>query len=404
MKPWSVIDLFSGAGGMSYGFHVRNEFKISGAVDAQSGKPSSGQGTLECNDSYYENIGIVPIASDLMKIEPIELASRIGVSASNPLTVLISCPPCTGFSRTVNKNHSLDDARNTLVGRSVLFVREFMPAVFLMENARELIKGNFSHHYASLATELEVLGYRVHGSVHMLSQFGLPQQRERSLVIAVRRDLELRTMEDLWSGYEVAVPSTHVCRALAGLAEVNAGDANHDDPLHISPMLGAVNMKRLKCIPKNGGSWADLRNHPDRDSILTPAMLRYISQDDLGSHPDVYGRMAWDRPAPTIKRECGHIGNGRYGHPEQDRLCTIRELAILQGFPRAYQFVARSATNKYRHIGDAVPPLISYQLSAVCKWILTGNRPVMEEVVLKNTHMKRGDIGTHSQVRKSLFD
>ena len=404
MKPWTVIDLFSGAGGMSYGFRARDEFRISGAVDVQSGKPSSGQGTLECNGSYSLNIGVVPIAADLTKVEPVELASRLGISASDPLTVLIACPPCTGFSRTVNKNHSLDDARNTLVGRSILFVRQFMPAVFLMENARELINGKFSHHYGSLATELEVLGYRVHGSVHMLSRFGLPQLRERSLVIAVRRDLELRTIEDLWSGHEVAASSTQVCRALSGLPAVVAGDASLDDPLHVSPMLGAVNMRRLRCIPKNGGSWAELRHHPDRESILTPAMLRYIAQGQFGSHPDVYGRMAWDKPAPTIKRECGHIGNGRYGHPEQDRLCTIRELAILQGFPKTYQFVARSCTNKYRHIGDAVPPLISYQLSAVCKWILTGDRPDMGDIVLKNTHLKHSDINICPPGRKSLFD
>ena len=95
---------------------------------------------------------------------------------------------------------------------------------------------------------------------------------------------------------------------------------------------------------------------------------------DLGSHPDVYGRMWWDRWAVTIKRECGHIGNGRYAHPEQDRLCTVREMAILQGFPAGYTFVG-TLTNRYRHIGDAVPPLISYQLAALAQWMLTGRRP-----------------------------
>ena len=106
---------------------------------------------------------------------------------------------------------------------------------------------------------------------------------------------------------------------------------------------------------------------------------------------DVYGRMAWDRPAPTIKRECSHVGNGRYAHPEQDRLCTVREMSLLQGFPHDYQFTGTLA-NMYRHIGDAVPPLISYQLAALCRWILTGARPATEELILPGCHLTSGDL------------
>jgi DNA (cytosine-5)-methyltransferase 1 len=403
MKPWTVIDLFSGTGGMSFGFHARKQFRICGAVDVQSGKPSSGHGSLECNSSYQANIGVEPIATDLMTADPADLASKFGITKNNPLTVLSSCAPCTGFSRTVSKNHLKDDARNSLVSRSALFVREFQPQVFLMENARELIKGNFSHHYANLAKELEKLGYRVHGKTHFLNRFGLPQIRERALVIAVHRNLELRTIDDLWEGYEVKQSATHVRQAIAGMPILKAGETDTRDPLHASPLLGPINLKRLDCIPKDGGSWADLRYHADKEALLTPAMLRYIKQGKFGSHPDVYGRMAWDKPAPTIKRECGHIGNGRYAHPEQNRLCSIRELAILQGFPKTYRFVSKSASNKYRHIGDAVPPIISYQLSAVCKWILTGKKPSIEDLILKDTHLNLEDIQAKPNRQKELF-
>ena len=77
-------------------------------------------------------------------------------------------------------------------------------------------------------------------------------------------------------------------------------------------------------------------------------MARRAARGDFGSHPDIYGRLHWDRPAVTIKRECGHIGNGRYAHPEQDRLCTVREMSILQGFPRDYRLTG-SLANMYRH-------------------------------------------------------
>ena len=102
--------------------------------------------------------------------------------------------------------------------------------------------------------------------------------------------------------------------------------------------------------------------------------------------------MWWDRPAPTIKRECAHIGNGRYSHPEQDRQLTVRETAILQGFPRDYVFRASGLSNMYRHIGDAVPPLISHQLAALCEWMLTGERPDLESVLLPGTHLTPKDL------------
>jgi DNA (cytosine-5)-methyltransferase 1 len=120
-------------------------------------------------------------------------------------------------------------------------------------------------------------------------------------------------------------------------------------------------------------------------------MQRRAAAGDLGSHPDVYERLWWDRPAVTIKRECGHIGNGRYAHPEQDRLCTVREMSILQGFPRGYRF-AGSLSNMYRHIGDAVPPLISYQLAAACRWMLTGDRPDPAELILPGCHLTDADV------------
>ncbi len=117
-----------------------------------------------------------------------------------------------------------------------------------------------------------------------------------------------------------------------------------------------------------------------------------VARGALGSHPDIYGRLWWDRPAVTIKRECGHIGNGRYAHPEQDRLCTVREMSILQGFPRDYRFAGGSLSNLYRHIGDAVPPLISYQLAALAQWILSGRKPGPDELLLPGCHLTEADL------------
>ncbi|MDP9440573.1 MAG: DNA cytosine methyltransferase, partial [Actinomycetota bacterium] len=200
----TVVDLFSGAGGASYGFHARDGFRLVGAADAQKGKPSSGAGTLQCNLTYAANIGIEPVERDLAATDPAEIreAFRPGLGGADP-DILISCAPCTGFTRTNPNNHLVDDARNSLAARSALFVREFRPAVFVMENVREMVSGRFKGHYADLRSDLEALGYRVRGEVRMLSRYGLPQHRERALVIAARDGVEPRLLDDLWDGWGV---------------------------------------------------------------------------------------------------------------------------------------------------------------------------------------------------------
>jgi DNA (cytosine-5)-methyltransferase 1 len=390
---WPVIDLFSGAGGMSYGFHTHPGFRVVGAVDAQMGKPSTGHGTLGCNATYSANIGISPVEADLLAADPLEVCQSMNLGDSLP-TVLAACPPCTGFTRTLAHNHLRDDLRNGLVGKVAQYTELLRPQIVLMENARELVMGRFAGHLHGLVTDLEKLGYHILAVTHFLNGFGLPQKRERALVIGVRDPLPLHSLSELWSGLRLNQKATHVRHAIWELPPVRAGEAHPDDPMHVSPMLSSdLNRRRLAATPHDGGGWADLVDHAEADELLTPAMKYRASRRDFGSHPDVYGRLWWDRPAVTIKRECGHIGNGRYSHPEQDRLCTVREMSILQGFPRKYMFVGTLA-NRYRHIGDAVPPLISYQLAALTKWILTGDRPSVEEMILPGCHLSSDDIET----------
>jgi DNA (cytosine-5)-methyltransferase 1 len=380
-----VVDLFSGAGGMSCGFQRHPAFAVVGAADAEIGKPSAG--ALGCNASFERNVGVKPLAVDLGTVAPEELRDRLALSGDP--AVLSACAPCTGFSRALARNHMVDDARNSLVGRVGAFARALRPEVIVMENARELLMGRFARHFAALRADLERQGYRVHAAVHFLSDFGLPQRRERALVVAARGGHAVRGLADLWAGLAVSAEATRVRHAIARLPPVAAGAAHPDDPMHVSPRMRDVNRRRLAAIPRDGGSWGDLLDRPE---LLTPSMARRAAIRDFGSHPDVYGRLAWDRPAATIKRECGHLGNGRYSHPEQDRLATVRELALLQGFPRDYEFAGASLTNMYRHVGDAVPPLIAYQVAALVSWILGGRRPEPGELVLPGCSLRTQDI------------
>ncbi len=99
-KKWNVIDLFSGGGGMSCGFHRHPKFRLVGAVDAQNGKPSSGKGSLECNRTYAKNIGIEPLAADIAALTEAELRAYLfATSGTDHVDVVISCAPCRRCSR-----------------------------------------------------------------------------------------------------------------------------------------------------------------------------------------------------------------------------------------------------------------------------------------------------------------
>ena len=390
-SKFTLVDLFSGAGGMSYGFFRHPGFRLIAAADAEIGKPSSGNGKLQCNTTYFKNIGIIPTKIDLSGIRPSQLRTSLNIPKKIKVDVLSACPPCTGFSRAIPQNHIRDDSRNNLVRKSAEFTVSLDAEIMVMENARELIRGNFKYHYEWFRGYLEKNGYNVFGRTYILSRFGLPQIRERSIVIAAKQRLPLHTLESLWDGWGVKDEALTVRKAFSHIDSKATG-------VDVYPSFSGDSVgKRLWSIPKNGGSWIDLLKIPGGEKLMTDAMKRILSEKKVGSYPDVYGRMAWDKPAPTIKRECSHIGNGRYAHPEADRLCSVREMAILQGFPNNFIYDEAAVSNMYRHIGDAVPPLISYQLAHLCHWILTGKQPAMKDIVLGGASLLHSDIVKKNQ-------
>lgn len=238
------------------------------------------------------NIGVDPVNVDLGEVQADVLRELLRLR-TDPV-VLSACAPCTGFSRTQAQNHLVDDARNSLVPRIGEFARVLRPQVVVLENARELLMGRFSRHFAALRADLESQRYRVRGEVHLLTAFGLPQRRERALVIAVHEDLPLLGLADLWDGFRVQRTATHVRHAIEGLPPVEAGEAHPADPMHVSPrILSETNGRRLLAIPRDGGSWFDLLDHAHADELLTPSMKLRAARRDFGSHPDPMSTAVW---------------------------------------------------------------------------------------------------------------
>lgn len=385
----SVVDFFSCGGGASIGFSRRDSFEVIGAVDLEVAKPSGGAGTSDCNSTYAANIGIAPLNRDMFSLTPEEFLATIGKNPGD-IGVMICCAPCTDLSRAKPTNHLVDSPRNGLIARSAEFVTALKPSIVIMENARELIRGNFQHHHQLFKDRLEAAGYSVRSEIDIQSRFGLPQNRERSLIVASRNGVA-RSLRELWQGWRVNPVAVTVRSALDRLAEWR--ETTPSDPTGDAfPGMTQRVYDRLAATPLDGGSWVDVARNEATRHLLTADCLRRWNANDLGSHPDIYGRMWLDRPAPTIKRESSHLGNGRYAHPLQHRLLSVREMATLQGFPFDFSFPASSVANRYRHIGDAVPPLISWQLSALARWMLDGVRPEIDELIMPLTSLRLSDV------------
>lgn len=357
MTKMNLVDLFSCGGGVSRGFVATGRFRSIGAADLEVAKPSHGIGATNCNATYERNIGIRPMAADLASVGPSEIASHFGFARSD-VDVLISCAPCTGFSQKQSRNHAADDPRNSLVRRTALFADAWRPKYIFIENVKELLRGRHKHHFQNLHADLVKLGYDVFYEVHNLREFGLPQNRIRSLIVA-KLGGQFQPM--------LAPQANQTVRSAIGhLPPISAGETHQSDPMHTCPKLGPVNLERLRAIPHDGGSWISLRER--HEHLLIPSMKR----KKPGSFPDIYGRLAWDHPSPTITRECAHPGNGRYSHPEQDRLLSVREMALLQGFPADFVFEG-TLSSKYRQIGDAVPPVIAQKIASQIAQDADGN-------------------------------
>lgn len=342
------VDLFSCGGGMSSGFARTGKFFPIGAVDLEVAKPSHPVGATACNDTYEANLGLRPLSADLAVTTPDEVATHFGFSAED-VDVLISCAPCTGFSQKQSRNHTKDDARNKLVERAAAFAEAWKPQYVVIENVKELLRGKHKHHFEGLNRHLTNLGYEVFAEVHDLKHLGLPQSRIRSLIVA-----------KLGGHFSWHIPDRETFKTvrdtIGHLPAVEPGEQHPDDAMHVAPRMTERSMERMQAIPKDGGSWTDIPD--DLGHLRIPSM----NVKKPGSFPDIYGRLAWDRPAPTVTRECSHPGNGRYSHPVQDRLLTVREMALIQGFPKDYQFRG-SLSFKYRQIGDAVPPMVAEQIA-----------------------------------------
>ncbi|MBD2026059.1 DNA cytosine methyltransferase [Leptolyngbya sp. FACHB-711] len=325
MKLLTSIDLFAGAGGLSYGL-VEEGFQIVAAVEID---PVSAK-------SYSLNHqGTNLIVDDIRRVRGPQILKHAGISRGE-LDLLTGCPPCQAFStlRTRRRKQQVNDPSKELIIEMLRLVRSIRPRAVIVENVPGLANDN---HFASFRLGLKQAGYQSTYAVLNASDFGVPQRRKRLILVALRgKEIPLS-----WSSHRCERRT--VRNAIGHLAPPGtSGDILHDIPERRTPTMIA----RIKATPKNGGSRRD----------ISPE-LQCACHTRTDGFKDVYGRMAWDDVAPTITSGCNNPSRGRFLHPEEDRAITLREAALLQTFPQSYQFCFdRGKEHVACQIGNAFPP------------------------------------------------
>jgi DNA (cytosine-5)-methyltransferase 1 len=366
-QPYRLIDMFSGAGGMTLGFSKRfgQPFKSIWANDFNT----------FCAETYNENFGPHCVHGDIVDIlnDP-----EIRIPKAD---VVIGGPPCQGFS-LLNKNRE-NDPRKELWRPFLEVVKRSGASVFVMENVPQLI-GTFEH--GKIVESAESMGFKVCGEKLLAADYGVPQTRVRAFIVGCNfkdpsilfpprkthynpngngRQLSLPIVSK--NGYMPGCKRWRTVRDAVGDLPEPQGTSIRDLPppldLHFGRTPTELSKKRYRAIPEEGMNRFDLQRIAPE---LTPKC--WIRKKTGGT--DLFGRLWWDRPAFTMRTEFFKPEKGRYLHPVQHRPITHREAARFQSFPDDFRFTG-TKIEIAKQIGNAVPPLLAARVADVVRLLLS---------------------------------
>ncbi|MGG7643905.1 DNA cytosine methyltransferase [Rhodovulum sp. YNF3179] len=322
-----AIDLFCGAGGLTHGLEAAGLDVAFGVdTDAHCAYPYAANNRAEFRH---------------MSVADLDASECREVLAEKPYSLIAGCAPCQTFSTYQQGRYGPSDERWNLLQEFGRLVEVVQPHFVTMENVPRLSDQDVFHEFVE---RLHGAGYRFWYDVVNSADYGVPQQRNRLVLLASQLGPIKLIGPTTPEGNRVTVRE-----AIEELEPIEAGEIAARDRMHQASRLSELNLARIKAS-RPGGTW---REWP-------PELVASCHTKPTGkTYPGVYGRMVWDEPAPTMTTQFYGFGNGRFGHPEQDRAISLREGAILQSFPETYEFVEKSAPLHIktvgRLIGNAVP-------------------------------------------------
>ncbi len=330
-----AIDFFCSGGGMSYGMQDAG-IQILAGIDFDE----------NCKETYEANInGAEFIHADVFDLKEKELQKKLSLKKNDDELIMIGCSPCQFWS-IINTNKTKSSKSKNLLVEFSRFVKYFRPGYVVVENVPGVLRRKDESGLNEFIEWLKNNGYaNPHFKIHNVNDFGVPQSRKRFTLIATRiSDEEIKPLE--LEGKKTVVKD--VLGIDKGFPKIEPGHRDKSEFLHTTSNLSNINKTRLTKVEKDGGNRLGFANDPELQ------LKCFEGKDD--SFKDTFGRLWWNKPAPTITTKFFSISNGRFVHPEEDRALSIREGATLQSFPLAYKFKGTSIANIARMIGNAVPP------------------------------------------------
>jgi DNA (cytosine-5)-methyltransferase 1 len=327
------IELFSGAGLLGYAFREAG-FHACLAVESDH----------RARATYMENVGADAISNDVREIPP-------GVRAD----ILLAGPPCQGFS-TLGKGDHFDE-RNSLSLCVADWASESLPSVVVIENVPPFLE---SRYWAILKRRMSKLGYAATQWTLNAADFGAPQLRVRAFGILSRIGLPNKPVPTVQRHLTVR-------EAFRGLSKKPAKSG-----LHVAPEPGALALARFELIPERGDKRDVMKRAPH---LCPPSWFRMGPQAT-----DVWGRIDLDAPANTLRCSFQNASKGRYVHPTENRVLTLREGARLQGIPDDWQFHG-DRKSIARQIGNGVPLALGQAIAAEVIRLFDSVQPTQEHTV-----------------------
>ncbi len=339
-----TIDLFSGAGGLSYGLKEAGlEIKAAVEIDKIASK------------TYKKNIGDIILTKDIKDVSGLELLEFAGIKKGE-MFVMAGCPPCQGFSSVGPRNEN--DVRNQLVFQFTRLINETEPWFIIMENVPGMAKGIGKKIFAEVKKELKK-EYFIQSDILDSANYGVPQHRKRLVLHGIKKDVFKKFLPDDFdqllpepthgdpNNTDSGLKKWNTVSIIKDLPKLKAGEGIKEIPNHRTMGLSSKNIERIKNTPPNGGS-----------RTSWPESLVLNCHKGKVGYNDVYGRMNFDDLAPTITAGCLSYSKGRFGHPEQDRAISAREASRLQTFSDDFEFEG-SLSDIGKQIGNAVPPKLA---------------------------------------------
>lgn len=330
-----LADFFSGCGGTARGF-----------ADAGVRPVFATDWDEEAVQTFRLNFPAVKaVQRDIRELKVDEVVSAMP-PADEAVRLLAGCAPCQPFAGHRNAATGQDE-RSDLILELLRFVEALRPQLVFVENVPGMRRASKSNGpLTEFIEELEKTHYVTPGTISC-ADYGVPQTRSRLVLIASSFELGEIEFPVPTHGPTTEQPHMTVRDTIHSLPhDVDGSDAAKISS-HRAMRLTPLNRDRIKATPEGG----DRRNWPKQ---LWPDCHRA----GFSGHTDVYGRLSWDRPAPTLTTKCISYSNGRFGHPSEHRAISAREAARLQTFPDEFEF-AGGLTSQARQIGNAVPVLLA---------------------------------------------